>query len=131
MLWLLVCCIEVIKQVSKRDKLHKLVTNFWCHLQMTRYSSVITKKTVLFWSSFIHVIYNCWVIWCIVVVMHIIALIVYYFVFLANSLFIYFFLNRYYWQEWTEDIFWNQLLTDLFYLLWKFHYTGKQLKAKR
>ena len=41
------------------------------------------------------------------------------------------FSHRYHWQEWTEGVLRNQLFSDLFYLLWKFHYTGKQLKTKR
>lgn len=41
------------------------------------------------------------------------------------------FVHRYHWQEWTEGVLREQLFSDLFYLLWKFHYTGMQLKTKR
>lgn len=41
------------------------------------------------------------------------------------------FFCRYHWQEWTKGLLREQLFSDLFYLLWKLHYTGKQLKAKR
>lgn len=32
---------------------------------------------------------------------------------------------------WTKELLREQLFSDLFYLLWKLHLTGKQLKAKR
>lgn len=56
----------------------------------------------------------------------------YHFLFSSNMLLTVFpFFHRYHWQEWAEGVLWEQLFSDLFYLLWKFHYTGMQLKTKR
>lgn len=40
-------------------------------------------------------------------------------------------LFRYCGWKWPEAIFWEQLFSNLFYILWKLHNTGKQLETKR